>query len=214
MQTDRQCSASRCCYPLTARRPPAAVSALKDWLQQAVSCVSDAVINLSPDAYHPSDTPHRLTLGDGTPVPVTARSTIGHERLWLSVVHAYRIVRETERGWWKIHTAAYQYALDDPDGREILAYHWHPHIEDIPYPHLHVGHGAVRRDIGAGIQLPVSQNALHRKLAGAHLPTRRIALEDVLRLLIEQFDVWPARTDWNLTLRRARKSFTSERTWL
>lgn len=143
-----------------------------------------------------------------------AQDATGRARFGLSVLHAYRIIRETERGWRKVHTAAHQYALDDVDGREIFAYDWHPHIEDVPYPHLHVSHGAVRRDITAGVRLPVSQNVLQAKLGRAHLPTRRIALEDVLRLLIEQFGVQPARADWDDALREARESFKADRTWL
>ena len=208
------CSPWRCCCPLSARRPPAAVNTFKDWLQQAVSCVTNAVIILSPDGYRPTDEPHRLTLGDGAPVLLTARSPAGDIRFGLTVLQAYRIVRETERGPWKVRTAAYYYALRDADGREVFAYHWHPHVENVLYPHLHVSHGAVRRDIGVGVRLPASQNALQPQLASAHLPTRRIALEDMLRLLIEQFGVQPARPDWDRALRRSRQSFTADRTWL
>ncbi len=199
---------------MAARRPPAAVNEFKDWLQLAVSSVTRAVIRLSPNGYQPSDQPHRLTLGDGTTAPITARLPTGQAQFGLSVLQAYRIVRGTERGPWKIQTAAYQYALDDADGREVFAYHWHPHVANVLYPHLHVGHGAVKRELMAGVRLAVEQNVLQPQLAAAHLPTRRIALEDVLRLLIEQFGVLPARADWDRALRRSRESFTADRTWL
>jgi hypothetical protein len=55
---------------------------------------------------------------------------------------------------------------------------------------------------------------LQPHLTAAHLPTRRIAPEDLLRLLIEQFGVRPARADWDQTLREACASFTADRTWL
>jgi hypothetical protein len=208
------CSQWPCCCPLIARRPPAAVNTFKDWLQQAVSCVTDTVITLSPDAYRPSVEPYRLTLGNGTPVPLAARGPTGQTRFGIAVLQAYRIVQESEGRRWKIRTAAYHYALRDADGREIFAYHWHPHVENVAYPHLHVSHGAVGRDVAPGLQLSTSQNVLQPQLAAAHLPTRRIALEDVLRLLIEQFGVQPARLDWDRALREARESFRADRIWL
>jgi hypothetical protein len=56
-------------------------------------------------------------------------------------------------------------------------------------------------------------NALRAELHDCHLPTRRIALEDVLRLLIEQFGVRPIRSDWGRALHDARASFQRARHW-
>lgn len=155
-----------------------------------------------------------MTLGVPIPTPLRASLPGGDARFGLSIIHVYRIVQPRERGHWKVQTAAYQYALDDADEREIFAYHWHPHIEDVPYPHLHISRGAVPRAIATGVELSLTQNPLLPQLADAHFPTRRIALEDMLRLLIEQFGVVPAREDWDEALRRARGSFASDRTWL
>ena len=110
-------------------------------------------------------------------------------------------------------TAAYQYGVDDTNGREMFAYHWHPHVEGVAYPHLHISRGAVMQAFDA-VRLSPSRNALQPQLADAHLPTRRIALEDVLRLLIEQFAVVPRRGDWDAALRLARRTFVRDRTWL
>jgi hypothetical protein len=189
------------------------VNEFKRWLQQAVACVTDRIINISPSGYQPSDTPHRLTLGDGAPVWLTTRPSSGPTRLGLSVLQAYRIVRTAERGRWKVQTAAYQYGVDDADGREMFAYHWHPHIEGVAYPHLHIGRGAVMPAFD-GVRLSPGRNALQPQLAAAHFPTRRVALEDVLRLLIEQFGVLPRRREWDTALRAARRSFVEDRTWL
>lgn len=186
---------------------------MKDWLQQALSCVTDAVLTVSPNGYQPSDAPHRLSLGDGTPVLLRAPLSSGATRVGLSVFQAYRIVRAGERSVWRIQTVAYQYALDDSDRREILAYHWHPHIENVVYPHLHINRGAVPREVGS-TRLAPTQIVLLPEMAQAHLPTRRIALEDMLRLLIEQFRVEPIRRDWDAVLQRTRESFKVGRTWV
>ena len=84
------------------------------------------------------------------------------------------------------------YALYDVDGREVVAYHWHPEGRSgVTTPHLHLGTGA---SVG------------RRDLAGAHLPTGRILLEDVLRLGVAELGVRPLRRDWREILERARGS--------
>jgi hypothetical protein len=64
---------------------------------------------------------------------------------------------------------AYWYALFDESGRELVLYHWHPHV-GVSWPHLHVG-AAVSRVPG---------------LVHLHLPTKRVDWPEVVRLL-QQF---------------------------
>jgi hypothetical protein len=136
----------------------------------------------------------------------------GPAKLQLWVDHHYRIVRPTERGPYKVQTAAYYYALEDQDGREILAYHWHP--SQPQYPHLHVGPGAVDSQWLAAVERSPQTNALRPDLMGAHLPTGRIALEDVVELVLDQFQVAPKRArHWRQTLTRSRAAFERTRTW-
>lgn len=133
-------------------------------------------------------------------------------------------MRVEEQAAYRVETAAYYYSLRDVAdpgavAREILAYHWHPDVRLgdgtlISYPHLHVNRGAVRLDIADGLRITPTSNLLRPDLAQAHLPTRRIALEDVIRLAIEQFGVEPLRPDWDATLLAARGSFRRERTWV
>jgi hypothetical protein len=46
-----------------------------------------------------------------------------------------------------------------------------------------------------------------------HIPTGRVALEDVIRLAVEEFHVEPRRADWNEVLIRTRQGFVEQRTW-
>ena len=114
----------------------------------------------------------------------------------------YQVVRtdDHDRGPWKVRTAAYNYALFDA-GVEFLSYHWHPeHREEeswITYPHLHVR----------------AQGTTGRLIQKAHLPTNRIALEDVLRLAISELNVTPRRKDWNQVLTRTQSAYEKWRTW-
>ena len=178
------------------RRPSTAVNAYVERLQRAASCITDAVIVVGRGGYQPADAPHELTLGAGVPVRLA-----GTGRIALAVGQKYRIVRASgDRGPWQVEIAAYYYALDDADGREILAYHWHPRVQKVPFPHLHISHGAVSRELLDRAQLSLSHNSLRPDLAGAHLPTRQITLDEVLRLAIEQFGVEPRRDDWDAVL--------------
>lgn len=103
------------------------------------------------------------------------------------------------RGPWKTTTAAYVYELQDSDSRALLSYHWHPgEGSTVTFPHLHLG--------------PAAQLG-HRPLATAHLPTNRIALEDMLRLAITEFDVEPLKNDWAEVLSRTEASYDEWRTW-
>jgi hypothetical protein len=85
----------------------------------------------------------------------------------------------------------YQYTLRDIDGREIIAYHWHPEGRShVTTPHIHLGPGA---EMG------------RRDLARAHLPTGQVMLEDVLRFAITELGVRPLRRDWSEVLDRTRR---------
>src|SRR5207244_1642370 len=116
-------------------------------------------------------------------------------------------------GRWKVQTAAYYYGFDDVHGREVIAYHWHPEeVPAVPFPHVHLGHGAVHAE-SLRVGLPLSHNALRPDLWDAHLPTGRIALEQVLRIAIDHFMVAPLRSDWREVFDRRLADFSKDRTW-
>jgi len=127
----------------------------------------------------------------------------GQAELALSLRQWYRLVSQPdERDLWNVVTAGYEYAILDGDEREIVAYHWHPHVPDVPFTHLHVGHGAVSRQLLVRAGLTADHNALRPDLAGAHLPTGDVAMTDVVRLVITHFRVGPLRADWAMVLGR------------
>jgi len=87
---------------------------------------------------------------------------------------------------WQASIVAYQYALLDSDGREPLAYHWHPDsVSHVTEPHLHLGPAAQ-------VGVPV--------LVAAHLPTGAVGLPAALRLAVDAFSTRPLRRDWSATL--------------
>ena len=178
---------------MAGRTAAEAVGAFLAPLQQAIDCLTPTVLNVS-GGYYASDRPHALILGEGDSVPLA-----GEHDLALAIAQNYLVVQaEGPRGPWKVQTTSYFYELRRGD-RELLVFHWHPAgASPQTSPHLHLGAGA---EIGF--------EPLHR----AHIPTGRIAVEDVLRLAIEAFGARPRRGDWDEILRTTQAGYEEWRTW-
>jgi len=120
--------------------PVEVVRSLRDTLQRAVSCVTPDV--LRSQTYTAES---ELTLLSR----LVSRSS---GPLTLSLRHFYAVLSDASRArseHWQTQTTAYYYKVDDADGREILAYHWHPagrSPETRPHLHLGAGAGTLRRD--------------------------------------------------------------------
>lgn len=165
-------------------------------LQRVASCVTSAVLRYQ-GRYQP-ETSYALALGDGTPIRLTRINRTGPP-LYLSFTMWYRIVEAAGvRGPWKVTIDGYEYSLDDDQGHEAIAYHWHPGRGWANFPHVHLGAGA---QVG------------RRELIGLHLPTERIAFEDVVWLAIHELGVRPLRLDWEGVLSASRTLFQRYRTW-
>ena len=92
---------------------------------------------------------------------------------------------------YKVLTRAYSYTLsnDEPQSDELYGWHWHP---DSPYsrPHLHFGNEKI------------------------HLPTGRVAFEDVLQFLVDEMDaVVPDREAALTAIGESRERFRTFRSW-
>ncbi len=112
--------------------PVEAVGVLRGLLQQAIACISTAVLSERP----PSPT-RTLFLAHPISSP--------HGRVTVRIQHAFVVIHDQSRATrerWEARTAGYMYKLDGADGREILAYHWHPAGRSHKQrPHLHIGAG-------------------------------------------------------------------------
>lgn len=167
---------------IAGRTPVVASRALRESLQRAVSCVTTAV--LVPQ-----------TEGSETKLNLISRLVrpARDEAITLSIRHSFNLVHEASResrSRWEAHTTGYMYTLEGADGREILAYHWHPTGNShVTTPHLHLGAGA---------------GSLRPELTKAHLDTGLITPVTLLALSIEQFGVRPRRADWRAVLEHTR----------
>ena len=179
------------------RRHHEAARAFQAAVGRALSCVTNARTQAVPrigGAQATADTLYTLVLNRNEPAPLRAESDLA-----LAVIHRFRVINESARTSrpYRVISAAYYYALTEGDGREILAYHWHPEERGaIPEPHLHIESGA---------------GTLRAEFDRAHLPTGRVALEDFLRLLIRDFAVRPLRSDWEAILNQTQQE--AGRTW-
>ena len=159
-----------------------------------MSCLTDSVLTVR-GGYHVAAEPHAMVLARGDPVRVSGTE------LAVRITQHYRIVEASgPRGPWKVSTAAYWYSLEQLDEwSEIIAFHWHPAGRTaITTPHLHLGPAA---HVGRG------------ELARAHIPTSRVAIEDFVWLLIQEFGARPQRDDWADVLDAAQETFNEWRTW-
>ena len=137
-----------------------------------LSCVTSAHTTVS--GYHKADRPHRLLLADGDTVRLHAEP-----RLTLHVTEQDRVNQGPDG--WSVKLLGYLYGVEY-EGRELVAYHWHPRGESsITTPHMHVG---------ANVQVG------DRWLAKVHLPTGIVGLEQVLALAITELGAKPLRDDW------------------
>ena len=118
----------------------------------------------------------------------------GRHGLSLRILHAYET---TEGGTgWSTHTRSYLYQVYADDGREFIAFHWHPGRGRIALPHAHF----------KTLSEPLA-------MGKAHIPTGRISLEAVIRLLIEELGVQPIRQDWERVLSRTERELIEGRSW-
>jgi hypothetical protein len=149
----------------------------------------------------------------GQAIPNVARlSTYGGTgEILFRLAHRYVIVRAPESGrrrGFEIAITFYQYRILDIGEHEIIVYDWDPvGPSDVRTPHLHVpaaGSIILEQRVGS----PLASRKTY--LGSLHLPTGQIEIEDIVELLIREFQVVPHRHDWQEVLAANRQE--AERT--
>ncbi len=163
---------------IVAATPREATDALRVLMQAAVSCVTPRVVTMAPVPPAADLAIRDRLLAAGGPANLTLRFRylLDHDPT------------RDRRARWQVRTAGYDYRLDGADGREILAYHWHPAGQSHEQrPHLHIG-------AGFGAIQPAWQKA--------HLLTGALSPAVVLELCIATLGVPPRRPDWSVVFAR------------
>jgi hypothetical protein len=183
-----------------AKTPHAAQQRYTRILQSSLACLTKAHWFVGPS---PSDDENRsLAVSED---PIRLRRETGLPRLCLEPTQLFTIVPD-ERfdGEWKARTLAYIYSVqldqaEEGAEREVIAWHWHPPTTpDRPDPHVHVRVDHAHLDV---------------TLSKLHIPTGRVSFEEVIRFLIMDLHIEPARDDWKKIVGESETRFKKWRTW-
>ena len=126
--------------------------------------------------------------------------------LLLDISHVFEIVRAAEpRVRWRVSTRMYEYRILDQQETELLVWHWQPGDEWFgpDHPHIHVS-ATLQARMRDGEELRAFD------LDKIHVPTGRVLLEAVVRMLINEFNIRPARANWEAILERSEGKFWEE----
>lgn len=168
---------------MAGRTEPQAVKAFVKPIAKAVHCFTED--NLRPSGYKSTDGDLLLLLNEGEP------SELRGCGLALELAHHFRIVEASGKlGPYKVQTTGYQYRISEAKtDEELYCFHWHPHSSRSD-PHLHV---------------PAADRRIH-------IPTGRIAIEQVL-LLVEELGALPIESKWQAVVQDSFRRFRDFRTW-
>lgn len=152
-------------------------------------------LTLTPRGHLATEEPQAATLARGDMTRLRGDSKLG-----LLVGFQYRVVQtdDPQRGPWKVSTLRYEHYLVTKDEKELIAFHWHPGGRGPDWPHVHIG------------TVALAKRGLLKK--EAHIPTGRVAVEQVLRLAIDEFGV-EAGEDWPRVFAETQGRFEAYRTW-
>ncbi len=160
------------------RTPSQAITRYVQTLQRAIDCITNEIVRAG--GFQAGDAPHALVLARGGVVRLAGGAPLVGLRMRQHYTASERRTAGS-RDRWQVVVTEYSYTiLDVETDRELLAFHWHPHVPVSAFPHLHLESGLdVRADF-----------------VGMHVPSGRVSLEDIVRFLIREFGVQPRRTDW------------------
>ena len=104
------------------------------------------------------------------------------------------IADKAERGPFRMSTRRYDFELIE-GGAVVFGWHWHPESKrtDVTWPHLHLPPGSVHKS--------------------KHVPTGRVALEDVLLFCIRDMNVRPAHDQGIPILEEVAQRHKQHRSW-
>ena len=177
---------------MTTNKGQAALNDYTEELQKIVSCVARDVCFVYPNregrqALAWSQGPVKLKRNDGGLLYIDISQEIDDP------------VPENKDA---VSTREYIYSILDAEEKDLIGFHYHPDLDDDPvlYPHIHVYADADKR---------FSFFNLHKR----HIPSGRVALEDVIEWLIIELEIKPLREDWKEILQGTREKFKQSRTW-
>lgn len=160
---------------------------------------------------------HSLTLytpGQIEPNITLLATHAGEGELLFRFAHLYHVVQipgAVPRALFDVRTSFYQYRILDFAEKEIVVYDWAPTgLSPVRTPHMHIPvAGSLILPQRAGSRLASQKTYLD----DLHFPTGHILLEDIVELLIREFQVSSRRDDWEEVLQSNREAVARGRNW-
>jgi hypothetical protein len=190
---------------LAASAPEEAVDAFIARIQAALDCVFPATTFGSGNRVGEEHTVVFYQLAQSRSNVARLKTHGGVGELLLELAHLYAVAGTPDsarRGMFEVVTSYYQYKILDFGRNEIVVYDWAPFgPSPVLTPHLHVpAAGSILLKQRAGSPLANQKTFL----GSLHFPTGYIAIEDIVELLIREFQVVPRRADWEEVLAAGR----------
>lgn len=173
-------------------------------LRQALQCITDSRLTVAKRQTIEVDTLYAVVLNDMDPVPIRGEIPLGFTAG--QTVSIITTEASDPRGPYRASTARYFYEIATTEGQEILSFHWTPEEPGrgaITFPHLHVGRALIAN------QTTIRPEDFHK----VHIPTGRVSIEAVVRLLITEFGVTHRNPRWRQILQRSETAFPRWQTW-
>ncbi len=172
-----------------------------------LGCITETRI-LFPRDVEPSQKAYPLEFKEAIPTKLTMDDRT-KPALHFGFRHEFKILRDDDSGMprYRISTVQYEYSVLDELDRELLVFHWQrnpPLTSGLKsLPHLHVNANVVHRS-ARGDETVIGMDK-------RHIPTGRVSLESVVRMLIEEFDVKPIHKKWSNVLVKTAAEFERRR---
>ncbi len=171
---------------MAVKTPFEAYTTFQRGMNEALSCVTAGRLSVPSVSVFREGFEYAAVLNRGVP----ANDLRSDHRLSFTVVESFVITAagETDQRQYRIQTTEYSYQILTRSGSELLAFHWTP-LADGPgyrtHSHMHVGN------------VLLADNAPIQNFHKLHIPTARVSVESVIRMLIEEFGVRPRREAWS-----------------
>jgi hypothetical protein len=166
-----------------ARSESEAVRQYVDSLQRAISAFGENVFFVR-GGFHAAVSAHTLSLTGDASIALVDQA--GDRRLRLRPQIFFRTAQMASvPARWTVRTVGYGYRLDDRSaGRQLIGYHWHPHVQGATFPHVHL-------------------LAAPAELSRLHIAVPHCTLKHVLEFAMRDFAIQPVRNDWQVSLDEA-----------
>lgn len=173
---------------MPGRNPNEAWRAFKEPIERAVGAI-DQAIRLVTKVHTVSDGELRILKTEEPGL------SFGPAHLLSIALHVVPIEQDDRQ--WRMTTRKYDYTLTERarPNKVVIGWHWHPRSRrsGVSNPHMHIP----------------TANAFPTK----HLPTGRVALEDVLLFGLDELGVTPAVAGAREIVDRVRTNFVDHRSW-